>query len=148
MSLPSWPRRRWLAAVLGAAMVALAAGIPTDVIPTPLFARMTPVRWWQYPILAATAVLGGLVIATYVRAMAEPVGTGKATGGGVLSALAIGCPVCNKLVVLALGFSGALTIWAPLQPVLAIASLMLLGWALRTRLAAERSCPVPVRSPG
>jgi hypothetical protein len=52
-------------------------------------------------------------------------------------------PVCNKLVVLLLGVSGALTVWALLQPVLGLASVALLGWALRTRLAAERSCPVP-----
>lgn len=145
MSLLSWPPRRWLAAALGAAVVALAAGVPTDVVPTSLFTRMTPVQWWNYPILTATALLGGLVVATYVRTPADPGGAGKAAGGGLLSALAIGCPVCNKLVVLALGFSGALTIWAPLQPVLGLASLALLGWALRTRLAVERACPVPAR---
>ncbi len=36
-----------------------------------------------------------------------------AAGGGLLSALAIGCPVCNKAVVLLLGSAGALTVWAP-----------------------------------
>jgi hypothetical protein len=57
--------------------------------------------------------------------------------------------VCNKLVVLALGTTGALTIWAPLQPVVAAASMLLLGWALGTRLAAERSCrSLPVPGPG
>lgn len=114
-------------------------------MPTPLFDRMTPVQWWNYPILVATAVLGGLVVPTYVRTGAGSDGVGKTAGGGLLSALAIGCPVCNKLVVLALGFSGALTYWAPLQPVLGVASLALLGWALRSRLAGERACTVPAR---
>lgn len=141
-----WPARRWLAAASGAAVFAIAAGAPTDVIPNPLFDRMTPVQWWSYPILAATALLGGLVMATYVRSPAQPSSLTKTAGGGVLSALAIGCPVCNKLVVLLLGAAGALNIWAPLQPLLGLISVVLLGWALRTRLAAERACPVPTTS--
>lgn len=138
-----WPARRWLVAAAAAVVFALAAGLPTDVIPNPLTNRVEPVTWWSYPTLAVTAVLGGLVFATYVRSPAQPVATGKTTGGGLLSALAIGCPVCNKLVVLAFGTSSAMSLWAPLQPLLAVASLILLGWALRTRLAAERACPVP-----
>jgi hypothetical protein len=53
--------------------------------------------------------------------------------------------VCNKLVVLLLGSAGAPTVWAPLQPILGLASLGLLGWAPRSRLTAERACPVPTR---
>lgn len=143
MTLTSWPARRWIVAVMGAAAFALLAGLPTDVVPNPAFARMTPVLWWNYPVLAATAVLGGLVAATYVRTPANAGGLGRAAGGGVLSALAIGCPACNKLVVLLLGFSGALTVWAPIQPIVAVASVAILGFALKTRLAAERACPLP-----
>jgi hypothetical protein len=138
-----WPARRWLVAEAAAVAFALVVGMPTDVIPNPLANRVEPVTWWSYPTLAVTAVLGGLVFATYVRSAAQPVATGKTTGGGLLSALAIGCPVCTKLVVLALGTTGAMSLWAPLQPVLAVASLILLGWALRIRLAAERACPMP-----
>jgi hypothetical protein len=101
------------------------------------------VAWWSYPTLAATAILGGLVAASYVRSPVERTGSARTAGGGLLSVLAIGCPVCNKLVVLALGTSGALAVWAPLQPLLAIASVALLGWALRTRLAAEGACRLP-----
>ena len=142
-ALIAWPARRWLAAAGGAAAFAIVAGAPTDVIPNPLFTRMTPVQWWSYPVLAAGALLGGLVLATYVRSPAEPDGMTRTAGGGVLSFLAIGCPVCNKVVVLALGAAGALNIWAPLQPVLGLLSVALLLWALRTRLAAERACAVP-----
>lgn len=67
MTMISWPPRRWIAAVSGAVALTLAIGIPTAVFPNPLFGRMTPVQWWNYPILAVTAILGGLVIATYVR---------------------------------------------------------------------------------
>jgi hypothetical protein len=144
-TLTTWPLRRWLAALAGATVTALATGIPTDVVPNPLFDRMTPVVWWNLPILLATSVLGGLVIATYVRSPAPPSGLGAGAGGGLLSALAIGCPVCNKIVLVLIGTGGALGIWAPLQPVLALVSLALVAWALRTRLAAERACPIPAR---
>ncbi len=142
----AWPARRWLAAAGGALVFAIVAGAPTDVIPNPLFIRMTPVQWWSYPVLAAGALLGGLVIATYVRSPAQPAGMTRTAGGGVLSFLAIGCPVCNKLVVLLLGAAGALNIWAPLQPILGLLSVALLGWALRTRLTAERACALPAAS--
>lgn len=66
----------------------------------------------------------------------------KLLGGGLLSVFAVGCPVCNKLVVLAPGTSGALTYFAPLQPVLGFLSVGLLLYALRARLAGAQTCPV------
>jgi hypothetical protein len=54
-------------------------------------------------------------------------------------------PVCNKVVVGLLGAAGAMQWWAPLQPLLGVASVALLAWALRTRLRTERACPVPAR---
>jgi hypothetical protein len=60
----------------------------------------------------------------------------------VLSFLAVGCPVCNKLVVLAIGISGAMSYWAPVQPFLAVVSLVLLGFVVRRRLRGLLSCPV------
>ncbi len=55
---------------------------------------------------------------------------------------AVGCPACNKLVVLALGAGGAMTYFAPIQPVLGFLSLGLLAYALRMRLAGAVSCAV------
>jgi hypothetical protein len=144
-SLRQWPGRRWLIAVGAATLFAMAAGVPTDVIPNPLAHREVPATWWSYPALTATALLGGILAATYVRTRAARDVTGRSAGGGLLSLLAIGCPACNKLVVLLVGTSGALHLWAPVQPVLAIASIVLLAWALRARLAAEQPCPVPAR---
>ena len=123
----------------------LAVGVPTGVVPSPLYTRMTPVLWWNYGAWAATAVLGGLVIATYIRRPGDRAprnGVPAASGGGLLAAFAVGCPVCNKLVVAALGASGALTIWAPLQPVIAIASIAVLGWVLRSRLRSGFACSI------
>lgn len=140
----SWSSMRWLAAVAGAIVTAVLVGVPTDLVDTPLFTRMTPVVWWNYPIWIATALLAGLVLATYVGTpQQQPVGARGATSGGLLSFLAVGCPVCNKLVVAALGSSGALQVFAPLQPVLGIGSVALLSFALRRRLQTERACSVP-----
>ncbi len=58
--------RQWLTALGGAVVVALAVGLPTDVIPNPVFGRPVDVTWWSYPSLIATSIFGGLLIATYV----------------------------------------------------------------------------------
>ncbi|HEX6969452.1 MAG TPA: hypothetical protein VF174_11675 [Micromonosporaceae bacterium] len=152
-----WPARRWKAALLGAAATALVIAVPTDLIDTPMFSRSVPVTWWAWPVLLITSVLSGLLFATYVAhpdtTGREPDGSGGraesrlGTAGGLLSLLAVGCPVCNKIVLLALGASGAMTWFAPAQPVLAAASIALLGWALRRRLQGENACPVPTTPP-
>jgi hypothetical protein len=145
--LTRWSTRRWLSAAIGAVVVALAVGIPTDVIPNPVFGRPVEVTWWSYPSLVITAVLGGLLIATYVRdprATTDELDRPARTGGigGMLSFFAVGCPTCNKLVVVALGSSGALDWFAPMQPILAVLSIGLLGWALRARLRSASVCSI------
>jgi hypothetical protein len=132
-----------------AVVSALAIGLPTDVIPNPVFGRQgTPVEPWAAPVLAVTAVLSGLLIATYFQndendggdAVDRPSRFGSL--GGLLSFFAVGCPICNKVVVIALGTSGALTWFAPIQPYLGIIALGMLAWALRVRLRGEIACPV------
>lgn len=116
-------------------------------IPNPLFGRAIPTTWWAWPVLLVTGVLSGLLTATYVRGAAAAERTPRAgVVGGVLSYLAVGCPVCNKLALVALGYSGALTWFAPAQPWLAVAGILLLGYSLRARLIGEIACPAP-RSP-
>lgn len=66
--------------------------------------------------------------------------------GVALAWFAIGCPVCNKLVLLALGTSGAMAWFAPLQPLLAVVGMVLLAQARRSRLRAANSCPAPARA--
>ena len=143
MTISQWSLQRWLVALAVGAVVAAAVGIPTGIVPTSFYTRMTPVLWWNYPIWLLTAVLSGLVAATYVRSRIPSTTRSAGLWATLASAFAVGCPVCNKLIVALLGVSGALSIWAPLQPVLAGASLSLLAWSLRRRLAGERSCPMP-----
>ncbi len=136
-------------AVVGAVVVGLAIAVPTAVIPTPLFGRAIAVTWWSYPTVAISALLGGLLLATYVRPLAgveAPVGADSPSRvgliGGVVSFLAVGCPVCNKLVLLALGASGAVSWFAPIQPLLAVVSLGLLAVSVHLRLGGEQSCRI------
>ena len=62
--------------------------------------------------------------------------------GGMLAWFAVGCPVCNKFALLALGYSGAITWFAPVQPFLAIGALFLTTGALIWRLRGQVACPV------
>ncbi len=150
-----WTPRQFGVAVAAGILVALLIGLPTDVIPNPVFGRPVPVTWWSYPTLIVTAVLGGLLAATYVRRpttgdvdaptgaapvdeLDAPTRTGSVAG--LLSFFAVGCPVCNKLVIVALGTTGARQWFEPLQPVLAVASTGLLWWALRARLRNADRC--------
>ena len=154
----SWRAARWGVAAGAALLTALAVGPPPAVIPNPPCARSGATPWWGYPVLALTAVLAGILLATYVRTGIRadiPPDDGDGDGapgrrrtsrlgtvGGLLSFFAVGCPVCNKLVLLALGTSGAMNVWQPLQPLLAVASLVLLAVATVRRLAGEVACPV------
>ena len=147
-AIARWDARQWTTAAVASLLVSLAIGIPTDVIPNPVFGRPVDITWWSYPILAVTAVLAGLLTATYVRstdasASDELDRPGTVGGlGGLLSFFAVGCPTCNKLVVVAIGTTGALDWFAPAQPILAVGSIGLLAWALRRRLRDADVCAI------
>lgn len=133
---------RYLAALIPATLLAaVATGIPTDVLPNPWFVRMTPVRTLDVVLWPVLSLAIGALLATYAlpRCRVNSSALSGGTGGGLLSVFAIGCPVCNKLVVLALGFSGALAYFAPIQPLIGIASLLLTSIVLRARLRAFAS---------
>jgi hypothetical protein len=145
-----WPARRWLVAAVAALGFVVLVGLPTAMISTPVFTRMIPPTWWAWPALIVTSALAGLLIASYVRApqAATTRGAGAGSAGGFLTFLAVGCPVCNKLVLLALGSAGAVTWFAPVQPLLLLLAIGLLLWALARRLRFEYACPVPQPSMG
>lgn len=143
LTLRTWSARRWLTALVAGSLVAVLVALPTAVIPNPIFGRAIEVTWWSYPVVIASGILGGLLIATYLREPgAEEIDAAAKVGtlGGLLAFFAVGCPVCNKLVLLALGTSGAMTWFAPVQPILAVASILVMAWALRTRLRGMNTC--------
>ena len=140
-----WSARRWTVAAVVALVLGLLTGVPTGIMETPFYTRMTPVLWWNYPVWALAAVLAGLLAATYdgTGAAGAKGVSGRVGVGSVMSGLAVGCPVCNKVVVALLGVSGALGIWAPLQPLLGVSSVALLGVALWLRLRTPPVCDLP-----
>jgi hypothetical protein len=144
----------------------LAFGLVSAIIPNPIFGREIPPEPFAIVIWLASAPLMGVILATYLvpaPAVTATMGAGPTAAGapgpsdpapapagaseggrsllgyagGFAAFLAIGCPVCNKIVLVALGTTGALTIWAPLQPLVGAASLVLLAgtlaWRLRVR---------------
>lgn len=143
------PVRRVAIAVAAAVVTAALIGIPTGIIETSWYTRMTPVLWWNYPVWALSSILTGALVATYVRDPSIQVPAtqgGKTFAGSMLSLFAVGCPICNKLVVMAIGVSGALNLFAPIQPVLAVGSLGLLAYALWARRRTAIACRIPDNS--
>lgn len=167
-ALRAWTTRQTLTAVVAGTGVALLVGVATVLVPNPVFAREIPPVWWNYPVWLLTSALSGMLVATYV----QPRTTSRSGDGGdgrdgpdggdrrdvddptarrssrwgvigtTLAWFAVGCPVCNKLALLALGYSGAITWFTPLQPVLALGALALTGAALLARLRGQVACPV------
>ena len=165
MTCPAWIDARFRAwALLWAAVSLLAYGLVAAIIPNPVFGRQVPPEPFAIAIWLLSAPLMGIIGATYSAPIAPatsplvPVGApsgasrpdragvdprdesratllGSAAGFGAF--LAIGCPVCNKIALLLLGASGAMTVWAPIQPILGAVSLALLvvtvAWRLRQR---------------
>ncbi len=155
-------RRFALQAVLWSGASLLAFGLVAAIIPNPVFGRQIPPEPFAIAVWLVSAPLMGLVAATYT-ATAPPIASadaaapflpasGGAAGGtagavaagtqgrtlgtvaGLGAFLAIGCPVCNKIALLLLGTSGAMTVFAPLQPLLGAVSLALLAGTLAWRL--------------
>lgn len=137
--------RGWFVAALGTATALVLIGIPAAIVDSPFFVRMIPTRAQDYVIWVVSAVLVGLIAGTYASRTPSN-NEGKVFSGGMLSFLAVGCPICNKLVVVLLGTSGALTFFGPAQIFIGLASLGLLAWTfgLRAR-SVVGACPAPSR---
>jgi hypothetical protein len=151
-------RRFAVHAVLWTVASVVAFGVVAAIIPNPIFGRQIPVEPFAIGVWLISAPLMGLLGATYTApgaiADAEPSplvlapataatdrnGRTLATIASAGAFLAIGCPVCNKVALVLLGTSGAMTIFAPLQPVIGAVSLVLLagtlGWRFRLRTKA------------
>lgn len=140
--LKEWSARNWLVAGVGALVTFLVIGLPTDVVDNPVFGRAIDETPWAMPVLVVTAVLAGLLAGTYVNSQPFDRPAKSATLGGALAYFAVGCPVCNKLVLLALGTTGAVNYFEPVQPYLAAVGIAALAWALHKRLVIAGSCEV------
>jgi hypothetical protein len=152
LALRGWTARQHVAAAGFSVVFALLIGVPTVLIPNPVFGREVPVVAWNYPVWLVSSILAGMLAATYVQPIrgdgepaSDPDGTDRPSKvgvvGGVLAWFAVGCPVCNKLALLALGYTGALTWFAPVQPYLAGVALAMTAGALLVRLRGQTLCP-------
>lgn len=121
----------WTRMLLWTVVAGVSIAVPARLVPNALFSRMTPTRTEDYVFWILGAVLTGAVLG--LRRVGGNRDT-KALGGGLATFVAVGCPVCNKLVVALIGVGGATTVFAPMQPVIGMAALAMLVWALRTQL--------------
>ena len=138
-----WSAKRWIVAISTAIATALIISLPTAVIENPVFGRDVEVTSWSIPVVLITSVISGLILATYVKndtSVDEEQSIKIGGAGAFFSFLAVGCPVCNKIALIALGYSGALQYFAPLQPYMAALGVGLLIYALRKRLNGELMC--------
>jgi hypothetical protein len=133
-----------LLAAAGAALSALALGIPTAIIPNPVFHRIIEAGPSNYFFWASTSIVTGALLATYLMPRVVKDRAAEAgLGGGFLAYLAVGCPLCNKAVVALLGASGAVTLFQPIQPLLGVLGLLLASLGLAVRLRSiRRGCRV------
>ena len=142
-ALLSWSLKRWIVAVSVALLTYFVIALPTAVVTNPIFGRETDATGWSITVIVITSILTGLLTATYVKnefSDENPRQLKIGSAGALLSFFAVGCPVCNKLVLIALGYSGAIQYFAPIQPYLALAGIALLMFSLRMRLNNEFSC--------
>lgn len=142
--LRSLPRDTAFRTIPYAFVAAVVIGVPSDLIDTPLFGRPVETRPIDYLILAVTALLIGVILA--IRVPDDEGDDTRTVWGGFTAFLAVGCPVCNQAVVALVGTSGALSWWAPVQPLVGLAAIGLLVHALRRRLDTYQltSCPIPL----
>ena len=138
-------RTTWLRALPLALAAALLIAIPADLVDTPLFGRPIGAKAIDYLILTVTAGLIGIILA--IRAPESEAAESqerRTLWGGAVSFLAVGCPVCNQAVVALVGTSGALSWWAPVQPIVGLVAIGLLLFTLRQRLATYElvACPI------
>ena len=131
------------ASILATVGYAAVIAIPTAIIPNPFFIRMTAPTVWSWVFWILPALLFGPLAASYVVPGVRQTCSlqGKTVAGGILSYLAVGCPICNKIIVAVLGVSGALSYFAPIQPILGALSVALLGYGLWLRFAPAGRTP-------
>lgn len=122
-----------LYAILGAALTVLVIGVPTALVPNPIFGRMIPPDTVDYLVFGITVVLATALAATYAWPAACPLPERRLAAGTIATYFAVGCPTCNKLVLLLLGSGGALQWFAPIQPFLGVLGIVLLTSSLTYR---------------
>lgn len=125
-------RRLIIAGAAGIAAVA-ALTIPNSIIDVGFFTRGVPIRWWELPVALAASVLVAVWFLIPAPRSSSRTDKRPVVGATFVALLAVGCPTCNVVMMLALGLAGTLRYWAPVQPYLALVSLAVLVVAVSVR---------------
>jgi len=117
--------------VFASIIIFLIFGIPTDLVPNNYFIRMIPIKATDYIFLSLTSIMLGTYIALYYYDKK----TNKkcnytAYGGAVAGIFAVGCPICNVMLISLFSATAILTYFEPYRPILGVLSLGILGTAL------------------
>lgn len=106
-------------------------GSITNLIPNPFFIRMSQTHWYDYLFLTLTSILSGMYAGIwYYKKKTKDVCSYMAAGGMMGGVFSFGCAICNKLLVLILGFSSVMTYFMPFQPLLGVVSVSLLTYGV------------------
>lgn len=130
-----------------ASVLALAFGIPTALIPTPYYTRMTPVTFIDYFYLVAISSLLAFYLSLFVfsKLKSKIRDRSKVLGwsGGILGFLSFACPVCNVLLVSLFGSALLLTYFEPIRAYVGVMAIVLLLLAImvkRRKDTCENCC--------
>jgi hypothetical protein len=136
-------RSQWRIAAVVSAVALVVIGTVGQTLPWSSSDRVYKIEWWNWATLLASALLLGLIAATFVtpgrRRVRSAAGSGVA---GTAAAIALACPVCSPLAVPLLGAGGALAFLRGDRAWIALASVLILGLTLLMRLRASTTCTV------
>ncbi len=144
----SWP---YVAIGSVAAIIAFFLfGIPTAVIPNSYFFRMSPVTIFDYIFLPINSVLFGAFIAllfyqgNYKRLikLKNTKTESAATGAAFVNVLALGCPICNVVLVSLFSTTALMTYLEPARPALSVLTAGILGTAIYFKAKSIKECKV------
>ena len=124
---------------ISATLFGMSVGMMTDAIDIPWLSRLSPNYALDYPILGLNSALVGSLAAIHRYASrhhnfsAAPI-----LAGGLLSALAVSCPLCNNIIRTVFGASTAASVFDPLRPVLGIITTTFMTYILWKRICTVR----------
>lgn len=138
-----WSPGQWRLAAAVSVVAFLVIGEVGQTLPPESAGRMYPIEWWNWVTLVASAVLIGLIAATFAVPGGRRGRAGAGAGSaGTVAAIVMACPVCSPLAIPLLGAGGLLAFLVPDRGWLALASVVLLVVTLLLRLRAATTCAV------
>jgi hypothetical protein len=144
LNAPRWWSARQRGVAVGVFVVAFVLlGEIGQTLPPESEGRTYPVEWWNWVTLPVSAVLMGMIAATFVVQGGRRALAGAGTGGaGTVAAMVMACPVCSPLAIPLLGTSGLLAFLVPERGLIALVSVAMLALTLLLRLRASTTCAV------